>query len=87
MINAFPMASTGWIYQWRENARKSSLSSESNVAEKTVEVKALKFLQAAQCIRELSAPGGAAFRPPRREQAKGFGIFSQSCGASDIEAP
>ena len=25
------------------------------------------------------------FRPPQREQAKGFGIFSQIWGASDIK--
>jgi hypothetical protein len=44
MINAFPMISAGWVYQLRENAPRSSRSSEGNVAEKTVEVKALKFL-------------------------------------------
>jgi len=41
------MALAGWVYQWRENARKFSLSSGGNVAEKTLEVKALKFLAVA----------------------------------------
>jgi len=39
------MALAGWVYQRRENARKFSFSSGGNVAEKTLEVKALKFLQ------------------------------------------
>jgi hypothetical protein len=38
------MALAGWVYQPRENARKFSFSSGGNVAEKTVEVKAGKFL-------------------------------------------
>jgi hypothetical protein len=39
-----------------------------------------------QFIRELSAPGSAAFTPLRREQAKKFGIICRSRGASGIEA-
>jgi len=66
------MASTGWIYQWRENARKSSLSSGGNVAEKTVEVKALKFLAVAG--RAFQVAGGPVREPgstgnPLRERA------------------
>jgi len=41
------MALAGWVYQRRENARKFSFSSGGNVAEKTLEVKALKFLRVA----------------------------------------
>src|SRR6266705_1456046 len=63
MINVFPMALAGWVYQWQENARKFSFSSGGNVAEKTVEVKAGKFLAVAGCRsqvagRRLQVAGG-----------------------------
>ena len=40
-----------------------------------------------QCTRKLLALGSADFRPLQREQANDFGIFNQSRGAGDIEAP
>jgi hypothetical protein len=55
MINVFPMALAGWVYQSLENARKFSFSSGGNVAEKTVEVKAGKFLVAAGGAGQISS--------------------------------
>src|SRR5882724_7600203 len=55
MINVFPMALAGWLCQSRENGRKLSFSNGGNVAEKTVEVKAGKFLVAA--VRRLEVAG------------------------------
>jgi len=40
-----------------------------------------------QCIHKLSARGSADFRPLQREQANEFGLFNQSRGTGDIEAP
>src|SRR2546429_7847309 len=64
MINVFPMALAGWVYQSRENARKSSFSSGGNVAEKTVEVKAGKFLTVAgRRWKGHESPAGAKDTP------------------------
>jgi len=48
------MALAGCVYQSRENARKFSFSSGGNVAEKTVEVKAGKFLAVAGCRSQIA---------------------------------
>jgi hypothetical protein len=57
------MASAGWVFQLRENARKSAFSSGGNVAEKVLEVKAGKILVLAG--RGLRVAGGPLRDPPQ----------------------
>src|SRR2546428_3283278 len=70
MINVFPMALAGWVYQSPENALKFSFSNGGNVAEKTVEVKAGKFLVAAGCRLQFAVCSLQVAGGPLREAAE-----------------